>query len=199
MELNTKFGMLLLLSALVYPLQSHAHPPWMTGDYSDTDQDWGMMGSGMRAGMMGGMMEGMMEGGCAMGMPGHGFGMGGMRGALMGIYALDLSEQQQKQINEIQDKLRKDNWQIAGKILDARAKLRDAWSADKPDPKAVGAAFEEISKLQREALENRVKALNKLYDLLTDEQRNQLKSSEWGPGRHMGVNPGRYGGRMMMH
>ena len=180
---------LMLIIIVLLPLQSFAHPPWWSGDYedADSDSDWSMMGGmGMRHGMMGMRWS--------MGV--NPMGMGGMPRMLM---TLNLSDEQQQKINNIQDKLQKDHWQTMGKIMDAQVKLREAWSADKPDPKKVGAAFENISKLQREALEARVVALNKMYDVLSDEQREQLKSWQPGSTMPMGWGAGHRGGRMMMH
>jgi len=52
--------------------------------------------------------------------------------------------------------------------------VRKAWSGDKPDPKKVGAAYVELFELQRQAIEDRVVVMNKMYDTLTEEQREQL-------------------------
>jgi Spy/CpxP family protein refolding chaperone len=145
-----------------------------------------MMGHGMGFGQgMGHMMGGAgMMGGGMMGMPGmmmRGYGM------------LDLSDKQTDQLIDIQTKLQKDHWQLMGKMIDEQANVRKAWSGDKPDPKKVGAAYAKLFELQRQAIEDRVAAMNKMYDTLTDEQRELLKS---GPMGRMGGGPGR--GRHMM-
>jgi Spy/CpxP family protein refolding chaperone len=141
-----------------------------------------MMGMGH---MMGSMMGGQ--------------GMMGMPGMMMGGYGmLDLSDKQIAQFNDIQTKLQKELWQLMGKMLDEQAKVRDAWSVDKPDPKKVGAIFSEISQLQRQALEARVQAMNKIYDVLSDEQRENLKSGRWGMRGQMGGGSMHRGGPMMM-
>jgi Spy/CpxP family protein refolding chaperone len=100
--------------------------------------------------------------------------MGGMR-HMAPFDMLDLTDQQERQIDQIRDKLRKDHWQTEGKMIDARAQLRDAWAADRPDPKKVGAAYEALAKLRREMIEADVAAMNQMRDALTEEQREKLK------------------------
>jgi Spy/CpxP family protein refolding chaperone len=196
MKMKASIKVLLLLGAVVLPLQTQANPPWMMSGQGQGNAGCGMMGAGM---MMGpGMGYGMMGAGHMMG----GFGMmgGGMMGAgmMMGGYGmLDLSDKQIDQLNDIQTKLQKDHWQLMGKMIDEQANVRKAWSGDKPDPKKVGAAYAKLFELQRQAIEDRVAAMNKMYDTLTDEQRQQLKSGQWGMGR-MGGGPMHRGGSMMM-
>ncbi|MGD8940687.1 MAG: Spy/CpxP family protein refolding chaperone [Gammaproteobacteria bacterium] len=198
MKMKANITALLLLSAIVFPLQTQAMPPWMDGGQGPGMQGGcGMMGPGMMMGS--GAGYGMMGAGHMMGGFGMmGGGMMGMPGMMMGGYGmLDLSDKQMDQLNDIQTKLQKDQWQLMGKMLDEQANVRKAWSGDKPDPKKVGAAYAEISKLQRQALEARVEAMNKMYDTLTDEQREQLKSGRRGMWGQMG-SPMHRGGRMMM-
>jgi Spy/CpxP family protein refolding chaperone len=186
MKMKATITALLLLSAVVLPLQAQANPTWMIGGQGPGNAGCGMMmGSGMGFGGMG------------MGHIMSGFGMMGMPGMMMGGYGmLDLSDKQIDQLNDIQTKLQKDHWQLMGKMIDEQANVRKAWSGDKPDPKKVGAAYSKLFELQRQTIEDRVAAMNKMYDTLTDEQREQLKSGQWGMGR-MGGSMHR-GGRMMM-
>ncbi len=193
MKMKANITTLLLLSTVVLPMQIQAHQPWMMGGQDPGSQmGCGMMGPGMGFGMMG--MGHMMNMGSMM----AGQGMMGMPGMMMGGYGmLDLSDKQIAQFNDIQTKLQKEQWQLMGKMLDEQAKLREVWSVDRPDPKKVGDAFTAISQLQRQALEARVTAMNKMYDALTDEQREQLKSGQRGMWGQMG-SPMHRGGRMMM-
>lgn len=133
----------------------------------------GMPGMGGMMGMPQGMM-GMSQGG----MMGMGQGMGGMMGGLgMGaINALNLTPQQRTQVNSIQDKLRKDLWQIQGKMLDAQAGLRDAWAAERPEPKKVRQSFNGIADLHGQMIEAEVMAFNQTQDVLTEEQRKKLRN-----------------------
>jgi Spy/CpxP family protein refolding chaperone len=132
----------------------------------------GMMGGGMMGpGMMGpGMMGGMMGGG----MMGMGPGMG------PALWSLDLSGTQRKEVLKVQDELRKKNWEVAGKMQDEMAKLRDAyWGSDKRDRQAISAAYKRIGELRQQRIENSLDAADKIEKVLTAEQREQMK--RWGP------------------
>lgn len=165
--------------------------------------DPGMMGGyGYGPGMMGpGMMGGGMMGGSGMMGPGMmgaygGYGMmGGYGFAQLG--ALDLSEEQQRKINRIQEDLRKKHWDLLGQIQAQQAALRDLYLADKTDPKQVGAAYGKIGDLQRQMAESHAQALNDVRGTLTPEQRQQLAQMKRGfRGPAYGA-PGGPGGGMM--
>ncbi len=134
----------------------------------------GMMGGGM----MGGQRHGRwMERGGMMG--------GGMQGALrLGpIWRLDLSDGQRAELRKITSDFRQANWNTIGNLIDARAKLRDLESAAQPDPKQVGAAFADVSKLRQALLEAGVQARNRALGVLTPAQRQQLEQfRKQGPG-----------------
>lgn len=177
----------------------------MTGGYGPgyhMGPGMGMMGGngpgyGMGPGMMGGgyggmgMMGGMM--GMGPGMMGGGYGMGpGMMGGY-GMGMMNLSDDQRAKMNKIVDGERKQHWAIMGKMMDEQTKLRDLYSADKPDPKKVGAVYGEIGKLQQQMIETHVQATNQMQDILTKEQREQIR--QWhrggsGPGMRGPAGPG---------
>ncbi|MEX2162989.1 MAG: Spy/CpxP family protein refolding chaperone [Sulfuricaulis sp.] len=150
----------------------------------------GMMGGGhggMGPGM--GMMGGMMGMGQGM-MGGHG-GMGMMGPGMMGLGplgSLDLSDEQRTKINKISDTQQQQHWAIMGKMMEGQNKLRDLYAADKPDPKKVGAVYGEIGKLQQQMIESHVQATNQMQDILTKEQRDQLRQWHRG-GRGTGEGP----------
>lgn len=134
----------------------------------------GMMGPGMMGpGMMGlGMMgQGMM----GHGMMGHGMmGQGMMEG--MGMLAgVDLSDEQRKRLYAIHDGARKQHWDLMGRIMDERTKLRDLYMADKHDPAAIGAEYQRIFDLRRQMIEASVTAHNQAEEVLTPEQRQALR------------------------
>jgi Spy/CpxP family protein refolding chaperone len=197
MKMKAYFIVTLLLSAIVLPLQTQADPQWMWGGQGPGGCGCGMMGPGM---MGPGMMMGSGMGyGRGMGHMMGGYGMMGGSGMMMGGYGmLDLTDKQMDQLNDIQTKLQKDHWQLMGKMIDEQANVRKAWSGDKPDPKKVGAAYAKLFEIQRQALEDRVAAMNKMYDTLTDEQREQLKSGRWGMWGRGGGGPMGHGRHMMM-
>ncbi len=154
------------------------------GGSMDYDDMPGMMmndGMGMRGycGMMGDMDN--------MPMMGMGQGMMGMRA----VWMIDLTPDQRTKINKIQDDLRKQHWATMGKIMDEQAKLRDLYAADTLDAKKIGAVYDAISGLRKQMIEAGINAVNGINEVLTKEQREELKQ----------LRRGRYGMRrgMMGH
>lgn len=168
-------------------LQADQHG-WMM---SDDDGGWGMMGYGR--GMMGGYGPGMgMMGGYGygygpgmgmgmMGGPGMGMGMMGGFGPGMGpVHMLDLSKEQRSKINAISSELRRKQWQDMGQMMDQMDRLNALYDEDRPDPKAVGKVQAEIDAIRRKMVEASVAARNRMNDVLSEEQRQQLQ--QWRRG-----------------
>ncbi|BAU49713.1 hypothetical protein SVA_3165 [Sulfurifustis variabilis] len=156
-----------------------------------------MMGGGMGMGGPGMMGPGMMGGmGPGMGMMGPGMGMGMMGGGMMGpggmgmgpLAMLDLTDDQRAKIAKIQDETRKRQWELSGKLLDEQARLRDLYLNEKPDPKQVGQVYGNVAKLNQQMAEISTEAHNRMFDVLTKEQRDQL--SQWRRGTARGFGPG---------
>jgi Spy/CpxP family protein refolding chaperone len=134
--------------------------------------------------------------------PGMMGGYGGMGPGMMGmgpLHMLNLTDEQRDKIEKIQDAEQKKHLDVAGKMFDQQTKLRDLTQEDKPDPKKVGAAYSEIAKLRQQMLETHVQSFNQVQDILTKEQRDQLKQwrrGGYGPGmrgygpRGPGAGPG---------
>ena len=135
----------------------------------------GMMGPGMMGpGMMGpGMMGSGMMGPGMMGPGMMGPGMTG-RGGYGPLGALNLNADQQKAIGSILDEQRKATLDYQSKLVDQEAKLRDLYGKDTLDANAIASVYEQISKLQIQRLRARIEARNRIFRLLTVEQRNKL-------------------------
>ncbi len=136
--------------------------------WRDEDDDrwgWGMMG-GRGMGMMGGrgMGPGMMMDG--LGMMGFGFGA---------IGRLDLNDSQRRQVQKIDDELRRKNWDLMGKMHDEMSRMRDAMWTDKRDRAAILAGNKRMSELRQQMLENMLDAADKAEAVLTPQQREQLR------------------------
>ena len=160
-------------------------------------------GPGMGPGMMGGYGPGGGMGSGMMGGPGGGYGPGGgmgygqggmMGGGMMGgampgpLWSLDLSDTQRTQVLKVQDELRRKNWELAGKIQDETAKLRDAyWASGKRDRAAIASAYKRIGELRQSRIESALDAADKIENILTPQQREQLK--RWGPAWMMDETP----------
>jgi Spy/CpxP family protein refolding chaperone len=117
-------------------------------------------------GMMGGQMGGM---------GGHGDGMKRGAARMHMVMSLDLSDEQRSKINKLTDELKHDNWATKGLIMDGSAKLRDLYEADKRDPAAIGKEYQKIFDLQRQMIEATITTQNRIEELLTPDQRAQLK------------------------
>ena len=172
---------------------------WGGGGYGP-----GMMGGyggyGMGPGMMGGYGGGY---GMGPGMMGGGYGGYGMGPGMMGYGALnglDLSDEQRSKIDKIFDAERKQHWAIMGQMMEEQSKLRDLYSIDEPDPKKVGAVYGQIAKMRQQMLETHVQASNQVQQVLTKEQRDQLRQwnrGGWGPRGPAAGRPGTTGPGMM--
>ncbi|NWG76116.1 MAG: Spy/CpxP family protein refolding chaperone [Rubrivivax sp.] len=120
-------------------------------------------GYGMGPGMMGGYVP---------------YGMG-MMGAWVG---LNLSDAQTAQLEKIRNTFLEKQHKLMGQIWEEQAKLATLYSAEKRDPAAIGKAFDKLARLHREAMEAHIEAENKAADVLTKEQKEQLRR---GFGRGM--------------
>ncbi|MCM5569837.1 Spy/CpxP family protein refolding chaperone [Burkholderiaceae bacterium FT117] len=155
--------------------------PGMMGGYGP---GWGMgpgmMGPGMMGGWGAGMMGPGMMGGWGSGMMGGaGFGMMGL-GAGRALWLPDLNDKQRAELSKIQDETRRKQWEIAGKMQDEMAKIRDAMDASgKRDRAEVMAAFDRMTALRKQRLEIALDTAERVDQVLTPEQREKLR--RWGP------------------
>lgn len=120
-----------------------------------------------RHGMMGGEMGGMMGG--------HGDGMMMKSSRHHLVMSLDLNDGQRAKIGKLSDELRRGNWATKGLIMDESAKLRELYQADKRDPAVIGKQYQKIFDLQRQMIEATIAAQNRIEELLTPDQRAELK------------------------
>jgi Spy/CpxP family protein refolding chaperone len=104
-------------------------------------------------------------------MPGMGGGPGGPAATF------GLSEEQAGEMRRLSEELRKEHWDLMGRMMDKRAELQELYAEDRPDPEAVGEAYEEMAKLRREMIEGRIELQNRMFDLLSEEQRERMKQS----------------------
>lgn len=191
-------GMLLLvvlfLLALIPSAGLAGTPPCaMDEDMPMMGYGPGMMGCGMGYGR--GMGYGMGHGsgmmGYGMGMMGYGMGFMGLEGP---YGMLDLTDEQEAKIDKLLDGLKKQHLEIMGKMMDQQAKMRDLFREEKLDMKKIGAVYDAFSALRKQLLEARVNATNRIREILTKEQRDELKQLYRGRGYGMG--PGMGGGKM---
>jgi len=168
----------------------HKHGQWSEAGKDDCDSKHDKAGH-HEGGM--GMMEGHgMMGGHGMGDP-YGYDKGGVMGGMGGMMmspgqhllrGLDLSAEQQRRVNAISDELRHNNWVTQGQINDETNKLRDLYQAEKRDPAAIGKEYQKVFDLKRQMIETYLEAENRIEEVLTPEQRAQVKGAR-GKMRHM--------------
>lgn len=144
-----------------------------------------MMGRGMwdPETMMGMDGRGMMSpgmGGYGMGPGMMGPGMGGY--GMMGPGILDLDPAQRTQIQKIQQDARKKHFDLMTQLGQEQYKLQDLYMADKRDPKAIGEQYKKVQEVQRLLVEASVDTQNRTENVLTEEQKNQLRGAGhwWG-------------------
>lgn len=92
------------------------------------------------------------------------------------VMALDLNDEQRSKINKLSDELRRNHWAAMGLIMDESAMLRDLYVAEKRDSSAIGKVYQKIFDLKRRMIEAMIDNQNRVEELLTPEQRAQLKN-----------------------
>lgn len=115
------------------------------------------------------------------GMGGHAMGMGGYDLNMMmrspkieRVRALALSDDQDKKVNQLSDELRDNNWNTMGEVMKRGGKLRDLYAADVRDADAIDAVYKDIFDAQRKIIVEIVRTENKVYEVLTPEQKKLL-------------------------
>ena len=129
----------------------------------------------------------------------HGFGQGGPggpggpggRGAAMGLLrGLDLTEQQQAQLKALREADR-DSRQGPPADVTLRRQLQTELFADVPDDAKVASLQDQLAAAQSERLAKEVAAEQKIAQVLTAEQRAQVRQRlEQGPAARGGRGPG---------
>jgi Spy/CpxP family protein refolding chaperone len=117
-------------------------------------------------------------------MGGHGMGPGVMGGYGMGpgIMGADptggreLSRDEQKRMARIETELRRHNWELQGKIIDARGELLQLFTEETLDPRKIGAAYGRIFDLRRQMIEATIEARNRQRAILTDEPQEKVRA-----------------------
>jgi Spy/CpxP family protein refolding chaperone len=147
----------------------------------------GMMGRGMGMGGQGmGMMNrGGMRGGA--GMQGEMSMMGGDDMYLNMREQLKLDDTQVKKLKQIRLDLVKTTGDVQNDLQVARLELQDLLDADKPDMKVVEQKISAIHGFEAKLETERLRARYAARDVLTPEQREQIKSAPGGRGMMRGM------------
>ena len=124
-----------------------------------------------------------------MGGPGRGGpgGPGGPMGILPGLNRIELSDAQREQVRAILDQGRQPG-DPGEKMREAERALQKALLADAPNPGAIEAARATLNAAHAAELDHRIDLLQKIAQVLTPAQRQELASMP-GPGAR-GRGPG---------
>ncbi len=161
--------MIVAAGLIILPLTAQAQPQSPMGQENMQMMHSRGMGGGMGAG---GCME----------HPGMGM-MGGQArehgmNALDAIRKLDLNPDQLAKVNKIELNLRKQFWALKGKTFDGQAQLYDLYSADRPDPKKIGAVYSQLFDIRRQMIEAQIDAQNRARDVLTKDQAAKFRQMQ---------------------
>jgi Spy/CpxP family protein refolding chaperone len=133
----------------------------------------------------GGHQPGQRMGGPERGGPG---GPGGPGGIVPGLNRMDLSDTQREQVHAIMEQERQSE-NPGEKVRQAEGALHAAVFADAPDPQAIETAKTALTAAQAAGLEHRIGLMQKIAQILTPAQRQELArmpgpDGPRGRGRH---------------
>ena len=151
----------------------------MMGGHGPETMGRGMMGGNgpetMGRGMMGGRGPATMGRGMR---GGHGGAAPGARGMGLGtmLEGLDLTDEQRAALQPLDDELFRKQWEITGKTIEAQRTLRRQSSMQQRDDNAIAEAHKILQELRGQRLLAESQTREKLESLLTQEQRERLRS-----------------------
>lgn len=109
-------------------------------------------------------------------MGGHGdawYGMG--PGMMRGYWGLDLSAEQRKKIEQIQDETAKARWQLMGTIHQKGFHMDGMFGRGEFDEQEARKAFQAMTDAHKEMFELSLEARKRIDAVLTKEQREKLR------------------------
>ena len=131
--------------------------------------------------------------------PGGGQGYGYNVGVCTG-YGLDLTEDQQNQMNKIRVAHMKAVQPVRDQLLELNAHQRTLMNAEDADQKAINKNIDEITKLENKLMKVGSEFQLKVKSILTDEQKVMMQSRQGRFGNFgQGINRGRGRGQGMMN
>ena len=128
-------------------------------------------GYGMGPGMMGGQDPGYGMGPGMMGGNGQGMGPGMMGGYGPGYAALNLTDEQRKKIDAIQEEVWSKQGALMGRMHAQSYRMHDF---GKGDDATARKAFDEMTAAHKQMFETQLEARKRIDAVLTPEQRKQL-------------------------
>jgi len=117
-------------------------------------------------------------------------GRGGPGGPLPGLGRLDLSDAQREQLRAIMEQERQGD-HPGQKVREAEQTLHAAVFSDAPNPQAIESAKAALNAAQAAELDHRIELMQRVGQILTPAQRQQLAQTP-GPGGPRGRGNGRH-------
>jgi Spy/CpxP family protein refolding chaperone len=128
---------------------------------------------GMGPGMMGGFGDGYGMGpGMMDGCRGSGYGMG--PGMARGYWGLDLSADQRRKIEQIEEETAKARWQLMGTMHQKGCHMDSMFGRGTLDEQEARKAFQTMTDAQKAMFELNIEARKRIDAVLTKEQRERL-------------------------
>jgi len=103
---------------------------------------------------------------------------------------LKLTDEQRTRMRDIMDQQRRHAIQSRADLQIARLDLGKLMRADDPDASAIDAQIDKLARLRADLAKSRVASLMEAREVLTPEQRDQLKQMRQHPGMGRGRGPG---------
>ena len=96
---------------------------------------------------------------------------------------LDLTEEQRAEIGKVRENLRKQHWELRGKLQEQRSRLAELNDARTVDKAAIDEVYDEIFELRRQLVQTSTDARAETEKLLSDERRKAFTGwRRGGPG-----------------
>lgn len=100
------------------------------------------------------------------------------------LHKLDLTDQQEDEIDTLFDNSRSDFRDLRDEMMDQREEFHDLVSADKYSAKKIEAAADAQSKLIKQMMVRGAKLKSDIHSILTPEQREEAKKYQRRFGKH---------------
>ncbi len=107
---------------------------------------------------------------------GPGMGMGPAMAAPRPFAGVDFTEKQRKQINEMMAQERQMHQQRVAKMQEIQQQLQQLYMQDMWDARAITKLYEQMHAEQRKTIGAMAEARNKVYELMSKDQREQMKT-----------------------
>ena len=120
---------------------------------------------------------------------------GGLRGMLPGLRDLDLSDAQREAIRNIAEQNRSEGSGMAEQLGPARAFLHEAVMADVVNESTIRARAADVARLEADAAVQRAYVNAQIWQVLTPDQRAELRQLQAEATERMGERRGRRQGR----